>query len=130
MYGAGIRPAPASVSVHLHNTQQKIQLQGGVRMADNNTAAVWFTQRVLKQRFSLEARDKKYDIENINNIVAKLAEMVQIPSTVPKPPNYCSHCSKKFSTNSRPTACQRCSLFTHSTKCAPCPAANTSVSPL
>ena len=127
--GCGIRSVPASVSVHLHNTQQKVQLQGGTKMPDNNTAAVWFTQRVLKQRFSLEAKNKKFSIENINKIVASLSELNHFPSTAPKPPpDFCFHCSKRFSAQSRPMVCIRCSNFKHTTRCAPCPTINTPLS--
>ena len=129
LHGTGVTPVPASVSVHLHNTQQKVQLQGGAKMSDQSTAAVWFTQKILKQRFINEAQNKKLNIEEINKAVSGLSVLLNCPSTGPgpDPPDTCHHCSKKFSTKSRPIICTRCSQYKHTTRCSPCPASLTSL---
>ena len=113
----GVHTATASVTVHLHHTKQKVQIQGGATMPDQSTAAAWFVQNILKGRFITEAKDKKFDIDNINKTVSKIVGI----SPLPPPAAYCSHCNKKFGTNSRPVECTRCSLYRHKTKCAPCP---------
>ena len=49
--GPGVLPDPAPLSVHLHHTQRRVQVQGGGTMPDKSRAAVWFVDNVLKQRF-------------------------------------------------------------------------------
>ena len=121
-YGNGVFPTPASLSVHLHHTQQKVQVQGGAKMPSNITAAAWFVDKVLRERFIAEARDKRFDIENINKIVSNLSSTTPLSPSMPSPiPSYCPHCRKKFSSSSRPVTCPKCSLFRHKAKCAPCP---------
>ena len=113
-----IHPNPATVSVHLHHTQQKVQVQGGAVMPDSVPAAAWFVQNILKQRFLDEAKNKKIAIENINRIVSNFTYSSQPLLT---PPHFCPHCKKKFTCNSKPVACYKCSMFKYSSKCAPCP---------
>ena len=113
--------ASISVSVHLHHTQQKVQLQGGARMPGGETSAIWFTQNILKQRFNCEAKNKKFDIDAINRVLSKITNLDPIASPTSKVPEFCPHCMKKFSTQARPVLCARCTKFKHTSKCAPCP---------
>ena len=97
--GPGIVPLPASVSVHLHNTQQKVQLQGGAKMSDSTTSATWFLQHILKDRFIDNAKRRKFDISRINNLVASIPSLSQSSPTLP---DECPHCLKRFTAKSRP----------------------------
>ena len=54
---------PAPLTVHLHNTQAKVQIQGGAVMPKQTIAAVWFVQSTLKDRFIELAKTKKFAIE-------------------------------------------------------------------
>ena len=113
--------AMISVSVHLHHTQQKVQLQGGATMADGGTAAVWFTQNILKHRFNNEAKDKKFDIDAINRVLASINNAAPVPPPLSKVPEHCPHCMKRFSGQSKPAPCVRCNQSKHTAKCGPCP---------
>ena len=106
LHGVGCQPNPAPLSVHLHHTQTKVQLQGGALLPDNNRAATWFVEKVLKDRLINEARNKKLDIDNINLKIQDLLSDKEHPLTVT---DFCSHCKKKFSNNARPIRCFRCS---------------------
>ena len=122
LYGVYDNPEPLSLSVHLHHTQQKIQIQGGASMPDKTTLAGWFLHNVLKQRFADEAKNKKFDIDFINRTVSSIGINSTIPSSsMTMPAMYCSHCQKKFCTNAKPIKCPKCSNFKHTKKCAPCP---------
>ena len=132
LYGHGIVSNPATLAVHLHHTQQKVQVQGGADMPDQSKVATWFVNNVLKDKFIAEARIKKFDIENINKVVSQLNGSNPLPSasaTSPSNiPSFCPHCKKKFSSNSKPVECSRCSLFRHKMKCSPCPVSSYSSS--
>ena len=112
--GPDTHPNPAPLSLHLHNTQRKVQLQGGAVMPDTSKVPVWFAQNVLRDLFNKQARSQNYQILEINRLVTNVAS---------KQPPSCYHCKKRFSTNSRPVHCTGCSHSKHSTKCSVCPAA-------
>ena len=118
--GPGVHPQPAALSVHLHNTQQKVQLQGGAKMLDKTTSAIWFLQHILKERFIDNAKRKKFDISRINNLVASVSPSSQLPPTSVLP-DECPHCLKRFTGKSRPIKCTKCTKLKHTTRCGPCP---------
>ena len=113
--GPDIHPSPAPLSVHLHNTQRKVQLQGGAVMPDASRVPVWFAKNMLQDLFNSQARSQNHQIQEINRLVTNVAS--KEPSSLS-----CYHCKKRFSTNSRPVQCARCSQFRHATKCSTCPA--------
>ena len=132
--GPDVQPDHAPLTVHLHHTQAKLQIQGGALMPDNNTAAIWFVKNLLKDRFVNEAKTKKYDISNINTQVSAILSSARMQSSSARMQspsdgmqsslsNSCAHCNKKFANNSRPIRCYRCSKLKHKTKCSGvCPA--------
>ena len=120
--GPGVQPNPAPLSVHLHNTQRKIQVQGGACMPDKTTAALWFIQNILKERFVSQAKGKKFNIEAINKAVVQADKPDKMAHTHPLD---CSHCGKRFTNGSRPVVCSKFSFYKHKTKCitlSRCPA--------
>ena len=121
LHGFNTIPTAVSVTVHLHHTQQKVQLQGGAALPDGGTAAVWFTQNILKQRFTNEAKNKKFDIDAINAVLSSITNAEPIPPPVSQVPEHCPHCLKRFSGQSKPVPCVRCNQFKHKAKCGPCP---------
>ena len=94
-------------------------------MSDQSTAASWFVENILKERFCETAKNKKFDISRINNLVASI-QLLDQNSPSPTLPENCPHCGKRFSSNSRPVKCPKCSNYKHTTKCAPCPTGTTS----
>ena len=123
--GAGVNPSPAPLSIHLHHTQRKIQIQGEASMPDSSKAPIWFVKNFLRELFITQAKAKKYDIEKINDLVLN-TQVAKRVNPMPTTSTSCSHCGKTFSSNSRPTSCPRCSQPKHSTKCAPCPRTSSS----
>ena len=115
--GPDVEPNPVPLSVHLHNTQRKVQLQGGGLMPDKSRAPVWFLENILKNIFTDQAKRKKINIDQINRKILSEIAKLRLPPTQ----STCSHCKKKFNAVSKPTTCHKCSLLKHSTKCSPCP---------
>ena len=116
--GDHVNPSPAPLSIHLHNTQRKIQIQGGASMPNQATPPVWFVENILRERFLSQAKAKAYSIDQINKLVMSASST---PQTIRQSSNSCGHCNKLFTTNAKPIRCTRCSRFKHSTKCSPCP---------
>ena len=120
LFGDQLVHNPVPLSVHLHSSQRKIQLQGGVCMSDQTTAPVWFVENLLKDMLVEQANTKKYNIDEINKLVSST-----VTRSYPRRPvqenSSCNHCKKKFSASAKPVPCPRCSLPKHSTKCKPCP---------
>ena len=113
--GAGVTPEPARVSVHLHHTQQKVQIQGGARMPDQTTAPVWFLENLLKERFVSLAKHRKYDIKEINRKIGTLKAHSGLQKSSAKV-GTCPHCKKSFKSNSKPAMCGNCCSYFHNTK--------------
>ena len=112
--GPGCQPNPASLTIHLHHTQAKVQLQGGSKMPDDNIVTVWFIENFLRERFVRDAKDRKFDIDNINSKIKAIEKPLLRPSTSS---SVCSHCQKKFTPSSKPIPCSMCAKFKHKTKC-------------
>ena len=99
----------SSATVHIHNTQRLIQVQGG--------AAIWFVENVLRERFMNESRNKKIDIAAINKTFNLLSKnLLQKGSKN----HACPECLKKFQSNTKTQLCQHCNLFFHGSKQSPC----------
>ena len=100
-----------SATVHLHHTQQKVQVQG--------LAAPWFVEHVLQKQFSSGAKDMELSIRNLNAQLSSTA-------TAPKAKNLatfksCAHCKKQFRMNTKSLSmCGNCCQNFHNTKSSPC----------
>ena len=92
-------------------------------MPDNSKSPVWFVNNVLKIMFNEQAKAKEYAIDNINKAVSNTVTSQKQAKNLFQPQAACSHCMKKFATNSKPILCPRCSKYKHSGKCLPCPLA-------
>ena len=96
-----------SATVHLHHTQQHVQVQGG--------ATLWFVQHVLKNRFAKGSRNKKFNIKELNKIFNASAATVKSNSgSATEAAKTCFHCSKGFRSN--PAICGNCCKSFHNTK--------------
>ena len=117
--GPDISPSPAPLSIHLHNTQRKIQLQGGSSMPDKSATPVWFVKNVLKPMFVSQAQTQGVQIQQINELVATLGPR-ELDLGHGHSQTHCHHCKKKFSSKARPVLCSKCFKMKHSTRCSPC----------
>ena len=99
----------SSATVHIHNTQRLIQVQGG--------AAIWFVENALKERFINESKNKKVDIAVINKTFNLMSKKLLESGTRN---SSCPICNQKFKSNSKTTLCQSCKLSFHNTKQYPC----------
>ena len=98
----------AKVTIHLHHTARKVQVQGG-SLVDKKRAGVWFLQNFLLISFSQVAKDRALDITKFNDavrgIVSNHVEKVgkqerchicEIPFTGRSLRQTCSVCKKRF----------------------------------
>ena len=92
---------PVPETVHLHHTKSKLQIQASRPMPGHTTAAGWFVENILKRRFLIEAKNKKFAIEIINKKVRDFIGGQKAPETISSSLR-CSHCRKDFGHNSRP----------------------------
>ena len=54
------------VRVHLRHSTRLVQVQGSAKMPDKTTAAVWFTEQVLSDKFKQLARARSFKITEFN----------------------------------------------------------------
>ena len=95
-----------SATVHLHHTQQHVQVQGG--------ATLWFVHHVLKDRFAKGSRNKKFNIKELNNKFSASATVASTSGSATEVAKSCFHCSKGFRSN--PAICGNCCRSFHNTK--------------
>ena len=105
-----------SATVHLHHTQQKVQVQG--------RAAQWFVDNVLHEAFTKEAKANELKIRNINSQVSLAATRPSRATTMTDSSICCFYCKKQCRTKphskSPPAYCNNCSQYFHNTKAIPC----------
>ena len=121
--GDNVNPCPAPMSLHLHSSQRKLQIQGGATMPDHSKVPVWFVNNVLKIMFDEQAKAKEYAFDNINKAVTNTGTTKKQAKNLSQNQSACSHCMKKFAPNAKPILCPRCNKYKHSGKCLPCPTA-------
>ena len=96
------------VTVHLHHTKRKLQIQGGALMPDRTKSPVWFVQNVISKRFHQLGKSKAFDVNNFNNIIREL-----ITSQSIGPDNSCTVCNIQFTGRSQPEFCLKCKKSFH-----------------
>ena len=95
-----------SATVHLHHTQQKVQIQG--------VASPWFAETVLKPRFISEANNCELNIRALNTDLSSVAGKISLSENKTNP---CGHCGKNFRANAKSTStCKGCSQVFHHSK--------------
>ena len=94
-----------TVTVHLHHTSRKVQLQGSALVYGKVRAPIWFVDKFLKRIFSHNARSKSLDITNFNNAVHDiLANHLQKRNDQDR----CKACSSPLTGRSVPEYCSFC----------------------
>ena len=97
------------VTLHLHHTARKLQIQGSIIMPDKTTAPVWFVENVIKDRLNFHAHSKAFDVTNFNQTVHKLIENSRSMNNF----KTCSGCHLRFGGRSLPELCTTCNLTFH-----------------
>ena len=98
------------ICVHLRHTTRLIQIQGSSKMPDKTSAAIWFTEQVLVEKFQKLAKIKKFDIGAFNQEILKMSRKHHQSVKTSK---YCVECSKLFSGTPGPSPCPACQQYLH-----------------
>ena len=99
-----------TVTIHLHHSARKIQLQGSSMVHEQIRAPVWFVDNFLKGIFNHYARSKAVDITNFNNAAHDmLTNHLQKISSQDK----CGYCANLFGGRSIPENCSSCKKKFH-----------------
>ena len=98
------------VTIHLHHTARKVQVQGRTLFPDNTKAPVWFVENVLKSKFENLSEQLAGEISGYNSSVDA---MVPKKSSQPKPSTPCGGCMSLFIGRSSPAQCAGCNQFFH-----------------
>ena len=113
MFGPAKLPL-GKVCLHLRHTTRLIQIQGSARMPNKTTAAVWFAETVLLEKFRKIAKVKQFDITTFNDAILDMSRNHHIAANTG---SYCSYCNKLFSAQSKPVMCSSCQKYIH-TSCS------------
>ena len=104
------------VTIHLHHTTRRVQLQGSTLVHGKTRAPVWFVDAFLKPKLSAVATDRKIAIDNLNETVKNvLGKHLGKPKDLGSQ-KYCNQCKSALTGRSSPVLCQHCNAFYH-TKC-------------
>ena len=98
------------VRVHLRHTTRLVQVQGSAKMPDKTTAAVWFTEQVLSDKFRQLAKARSFKITEFNE---KILEMSRSHHQAVNSGKFCSQCNSLFVGQSKPAQCSRCQHLVH-----------------
>ena len=94
-----------SVTMSLHHTTRRVQLQGSSLVHGTTRAPVWFVDHVIKGNFNFFARTKSVDISAFNTSVRDLITKTQ---TKLGSSQSCHACSSQFDGRSTPELCPDC----------------------
>ena len=112
-----VPPSPlAKVTVHLHNTTQKLQVQGRTKIGDFGTSAKWLTDVFLVSLFQHQSRLTNFDSDTIKQIHHSIVSAF----SGPKKPTAACGTTKKLTCAicglprvGRATTCSTCGLLFH-----------------
>ena len=66
------KTSAGGVTVHLHHTVRRLQVQGSTMVTHQSRASVWFVENFLLARFKSESQTKSFDIARFNTAVNEL----------------------------------------------------------
>ena len=72
-----VHGCPSLVSVHLHHSKQKVQVQGSAKMPDQNTSAIWFVLNGMYDRFLLMSKNNQHHITAFNDALLTISSPAQ-----------------------------------------------------
>ena len=105
--GSNHKVSKGGVTMHLHHTKRKLQIQGGALMPDKTKSPIWFVQNVIGKRFLKLAKSKAFDVSNFNQTIRDL-----VSSQSNSNPS-CAACHIQFTGRSQPELCWHCSKYFH-----------------
>ena len=100
----------AKVTVHLHHTVRKVQVQGGALIENRIRAGVWFVENFLLKAFADISKDKAVDISKFNKAVK---DMVANHTEKIRAQESCSLCDIPFRGRSMKQSCTLCNQKYH-----------------
>ena len=103
------------VTIHLHHTTRRIQIQGGSKMPDGSKSPIWFVENVVLDRFKCLAKRHNYSIQAFNQQAKTAVPLQQNIGSK----NLCSGCKNPLKSSAAPFQCNTCSGFFHKRKCFP-----------
>ena len=114
MYNAADGDSLGSITIHLHHTARKLQLQGSAKMPNKTSIPVWFLEHILKDQLERLAATHSCDISSINTEIQQLINSnYEACKTL-----YCGKCDRLMKGKSTPVTCHPCSTTFHK-KCFP-----------
>ena len=96
--------------VHLHHTQQLVQVQG--------SGSQWLVNNFIKHIFLVEAERKRLLISDLNKVFDAAGKGLE--NQINSDYDSCKHCLVKFRKNSKPAVCGNCGCHFHNTKINKC----------
>ena len=104
------KSSAGGVTIHLHHTVRRVQVQGSSMVTDHSRASVWFVENYLLGRFTAESQNKSFDISRFNTAVNKLvsnhAEKINAMEK-------CELCAGHFNGRSIREQCNGCTKSFH-----------------
>ena len=64
----------AKVTVHLHCTTRRVQVQGGTFLSKGMRACIWFVEKMISKHFLEVSRSKAVDIANFNSDIRRIVD--------------------------------------------------------
>ena len=104
------RSSAGGVTIHLHHTARKVQIQGSTMVTKQCRACVWFLEKYLLGVFENVAASKALDISKFNRAVSKV---VTSHSEKLDSLEKCEGCNAAFIGRSVRDQCSICSKFFH-----------------
>ena len=104
------KSSAGGVTVHLHHTVRRVQIQGSTMVTRQSRASVWFVENYLLERFTAESRSKSFDISSFNTAVNNLvSNHIEKINSMEK----CQACSGHFNGRSIREQCRLCTQSYH-----------------
>ena len=99
-----------NVTITLHHTVRKVQVQGSSIINNSIRANVWFLQNILVQMFRAKSATKALDISQFNRMVSNVVQNhLQKRNSQAK----CTECDILFTSRSQQEQCKSCSNYYH-----------------
>ena len=104
------KSSAGGVTVHLHHTARRVQIQGSTMVTKQSRACVWFLEKYLLDKFRKEAEDKAVDISLFNSAVSKVViSHTERLNSLEK----CQSCNVAYNGRSVREQCSICSKSFH-----------------
>ena len=103
---------PAKVTVHLHTTTCLVQVQGGTKMPDGETSAVWYCLNVLLPGFQNHG-NQSFTCKSMSNLNKAIHDFFTKSDPSVSGPDICEKCEKVIRKNNKLQHCGACTQSYH-----------------